>query len=67
MFQIEIYEYSQKMSDIYYNYYNAIEHALSDREDINIDNKFMKIKTLKHPYISRYLDFIKDDSNELLI
>jgi hypothetical protein len=62
MFQIEIYEYSQKMSELYYNYYNIIEHASNNKNEENIDIKFMKIKTLKHPLIARYLDFIKDDS-----
>jgi serine/threonine protein kinase len=81
MFQIEIFQYTPKMTDIYTHFYNNIENknksgmensfngngiANYHIED-SLDNKFLKIKTINHPLICRYFDYIKDDNNYIFI
>jgi hypothetical protein len=64
MFQVEIYEYTAKLSDLYYHFYTHIENNGFDGNvhvEEYIENKFTKIKTLRSKFISRYIDYIKDD------
>lgn len=66
MFQLEIYEYMPKMSDLYSHFYNTIQNSIdleNHHSEKIIDNKFLKIKHLRHPLISRYIEHIKEDSN----
>jgi len=85
MFQIEIFEYTPKISDIYNHFYHNIENRNSsnqNKDSLNyelslnntdhhiedtIENKFLKIKTLHHPLISKYLEYIRDDNNYIFI
>jgi serine/threonine protein kinase len=82
MFQIEIYEYHPKMKDIYQLFVNVFGQRVSLNHSSNltnineanshhlgdfIENKIMKIQTLSHPFIARYMDFIKDDCNYIFV
>jgi serine/threonine protein kinase len=85
MFQIEIFEYTPKLKDIYDHFHNNIENKnnfIQNKESINyelslnntsnhiedtIENKFIKIKTVNHPLISRYFDFLRDDNNYIFV
>ena len=42
---------------------NNNAHHIED----TIENKFLKIKTLHHPLISRYFNYIRDDNNYIFI
>jgi serine/threonine protein kinase len=48
-------------SNIIDTYNNS--HHIGD----NIENKIMKIQTLSHPFIAKYMDFIKDDCNYIFV
>jgi len=85
MFQIEIFEYSPKLSDIYDHFNNNIEnrnYSIPNKDSLNyelslnntsnhiedtIENKFLKIKTVNHPLISRYFNFLRDENNYVFI
>jgi len=70
MLQVEIYEYNQKLNEIYHNYYNQFEIDNSNENknkdifnfDENINFKFQLIKKINHPNITKYLDLKKEDS-----
>lgn len=70
MLQVEIYEYNQKLSEIYYNYYNQFEIDNSNENksketfnfNENIKYKYELMKKINHPNIAKYLDFKKEDS-----
>jgi serine/threonine protein kinase len=85
MFQIEILEYTPKISDIYNHFHNNISGRSNQnlkKDSINydlslnntthhiedsIENKFLKIKTVNHPLISRYFNYMRDDNNYIFI
>ncbi len=85
MFQIEIFEYTPKINDIYNHFLYNIENRSSstqNKDSLNyelsfnnnthhiedtIENKFLKIKTLNHPLISRYFHYLRDDNNYIFI
>jgi serine/threonine protein kinase len=87
MFQIEIYEYTPKMSDLYHHFFSHIENKNSANNNSEIEtnfsasfantsnhhiedtieNKFLKIKSISHPSVCRYLDSIKEDNNYIFI
>ena len=70
MLQVEIFEYNQKLSEIYNDYYNQFENDNCNVEknkdifnfDENIKYKFQLIKNIKHPTISKYLDLKREES-----
>jgi serine/threonine protein kinase len=65
MIGIEIYEYNQRINDIYSHFkQNRINSEIEEiHKDVLLDHKFSKIKTLNHPFVSKYLDFGKDNNN----
>jgi len=71
MLQVEIYEYNQKINEIYLNYYNQFEVDISNENkskeifnlDENLKYQFQFVRKLNHPNIAKYLDFKKEDSN----
>lgn len=73
MLQIEVYEYNQKLSEVYDQYYNQFElinfSGEKTRELINFDErikyKFQLIKKTNNPTIIKYLDFKKEDSKNI--
>lgn len=78
MFQFEIFEFAPKMSDLYHHFYSHMENnqQLSSIEnpfmvnhhiEDSVDNKFLKIKNLAYPLISKYLDYVKDDNNYIFV
>lgn len=76
MLQIEIFEYNQKLSDIYNNYYHIFEldnnsqtgNNDKTKEIFNFDEqikyKFQLIKKVSHPTIAKYIDFKKEESKK---
>jgi hypothetical protein len=64
MFQLEIYEYNPKISEIYHNFYQKIEHINNDEDEKKINKEiiFQKIKNLNHKFLCRYIDLMKEDS-----
>jgi len=82
MFQIEIYEFIPKMSDLYHHFYNNIEnrnnpnnsnlidsplHISNHHLEDSHDNKFLKMKTLRNSLITQYIDYVKEDNNYIFI
>jgi hypothetical protein len=81
MLQIEIFEYNQKLSDIYNKYYHIFEldinsqtqSAICDKNkeifdfNENIKYKFQLIKKITHPTIAKYIDFKKEESKIIKI
>ncbi len=73
MLQVEIYEYNQKLCEIYNNYYNQFEvdnsNENKNKEIFHLDEeikfKFQSIKKLKYPLIVNYLDFKREESKYL--
>ena len=65
MIGIEIYEYNQKINDIYTHFKQNKFNSESEEidKDVLLEHKFYKIKTITHPFISKYLDFGKDNNN----
>jgi hypothetical protein len=67
MFQIEIFEYTPRITDLYCHFFNVLENKSNNIQDNHymeqvIENKFLKIKNIKNTLISQYMDYAKDDS-----
>jgi hypothetical protein len=79
MIQIEIFEYNQKLSDIYNKYYHIFELDINSHTQVtnseknkeifdfdeNLKYKFQLIKQVTHPTIAKYIDFKKEESKKL--
>jgi hypothetical protein len=70
MFQVEIYEYTPKLSDLYYHFYTHIENNVINSDNVHveefIETRFTAVKAIRYNLIARYIDYIKDDCNNFV-
>jgi len=76
MFQLEILEFNQKLSDINKLFYKVFPETNNDSDndlilneqnqfEESIESKFLKLKHLKNNLLAQYINITKDHSNYL--